>query len=365
MTGFRDLFRWLFLGINLVLPCGGTAAERMLEIELDGRKMIGAVVAHNPETAWFEERDGRLTAIRMADVADYQVLGTFRTFSSVELREQLAREFGRGYSVTSTGHYLVVSAAGTAGSFANLFEQLYRDFVVTFAARGFRIQEPDLPLVAVVFPDEARFLEYCAAEGVKPRPGLRGYYMPSSNRVALYDAAGSGQVAGSLDDTIVHEAVHQVAFNTGIHSRIGENPLWAVEGLATAFEVAAVRSSQRLTEAYDRMNRSRFQWFQSRRNEWKPGFLARLVSDDGEFTTSALDAYAQAWALTFYLLETRSADYTAWLRHLARRDPLATYTAEERLREFQRYFGNDLALLEARLLRFYDDLSFAADLARD
>jgi hypothetical protein len=109
---------------------------------------------------------------------------------------------------------------------------------VYFAARGFAIREPEFPLVAVVFPDREKFAEYCRSEKVNPAAGLMGYYLQSSNRVALYDTASTGD----LDGTIIHEAVHQVAFNLGLHRRIGDNPLWVVEGLATTFEPENFRS---------------------------------------------------------------------------------------------------------------------------
>ena len=36
--------------------------------------------------------------------------------------------------------------------------------------------------------------------------------------------------------TIVHEATHQIAFNSGLHVRFADNPLWLTEGMAMYFE---------------------------------------------------------------------------------------------------------------------------------
>lgn len=334
------------------------ADARMVRISYEGNSLTGRVLVHAGDDGWFLQRDGRLAPIVLSEVHDYEVLGNFRPFGTVELRERLTREFGNDMTVSATGHYLVVAPSGLGSRFGRLFEDLYREFVVYFAARGFRMRDPEFPLVAIVFPNEAQFHAYCKAEGVQPQPGLRGYYLPTSNRVALYDTATSGRTAvSSLDHTIIHEAVHQVAFNTGIHSRVGTNPQWVVEGLATVFENAAVRRNDRNTPQGERVNVSRLRWFQQHRDRWPLGGIAELIADDQRFQDSVLDAYSQAWALSFYLMETRSADYTAYLRKLAQRNPLEPYPPAERLRDFQTHFGNDLSLLETRLRRFCDDLS--------
>ena len=46
-------------------------------------------------------------------------------------------------------------------------------------------------------------------------------------------------------DTIIHEAAHQTAFNTGVHTRCGDSPRWLVEGLGTMFEARKVRAQRR------------------------------------------------------------------------------------------------------------------------
>jgi hypothetical protein len=330
----------------------------MVEITWEGRPRTGTVVLHDRVHGWFLERDGRLTTLTLADVGAYKTLGSFRSFSTIELREQLAREFGTGFTVSATGHYLVVSSRSGGDRYGRLFEDLYRQFVVSFAARGFRMVEPEFPLIAVVLPDQASFFRYCEAEGIRPQAGLRGYYLPSSNRVALYDAVASGQSsAAGLDKTVIHEATHQVAFNTGIHSRIGVSPKWVVEGLATVFEEEDARRNDRVGPVMSRVNDERFRWFQQQRGRRPQKSLVELVQSDQWFSTRTLDAYGESWALMFFLLETRSADTVKYLRTLAARDPLHDYSPEDRLRDFQSAFGRDLSLLEAHLLRYYDNLA--------
>jgi len=344
--------------ISLLPTAENAAAEKIVEITLNGQQRTGHVFSHDRTHAWFLERDGRLENIPLAEVTDYKVLGTYRPWNAVELRDRLTRELGRSFSVTTTGHYVVATAHGVGNNYAPLFEDLYRQFVVTFAARGFKITNPEFPLVAIVFPDEAGFYNYCQSEGIQPQPGLRGYYLPTSNRVALYDTAAAGQTSrAGLDATIIHEAVHQVAFNTGLHSRTGTNPKWVVEGLATAFEVANLRENNRTLPVQSRANTSRLKWLQASPSARPSLQLTDLISQDTRFAQATLDAYSDAWALTFYLLENRSADYTAYLKRLAQRDPRAEYSPEARLADFQLCFGRDVSLLESRVQRMLNDLA--------
>jgi len=349
----------------LLLSGTAHAADRgrMVEIQYNGQKRTGTVVLHNETSGWFLERDGRLEAITLGEVGEFRELGRFQPWGIVGLREQLAREFGPKVTVSSSAHYLVVAPPGMGERFTRLFENLYRQLVVVFTAQGFRIHEPEFPLVAVVLPDEASFTQYCRKEHVRPQPGLRGYYMPSSNRVALFDATRNGLAdATDLDDTVIHEATHQVAFNLGIHSRMNADPKWVIEGLATVFEREGARLNDRRQPIASRINPDRFAWFQRyREGRREPGSLAKLIQSDAFFDASPLDGYSEAWALTFYLLERRPTEYVAYLQRLSRRDPWAEYAAESRLKDFQAAFGRDLALLETQFLRFFADFTASAE----
>ena len=98
-----------------------------------------------------------------------------------------------------------------------------------------------------------------------------------------------------IDGTVIHEATHQVAFNTGVHSRLASHPRWAVEGLATVFEAEGIRVRHDLTSPIDRINRERYLWFQDyASNRRRAHSLGSFVSDDRAFEQSAMDAYSEA-----------------------------------------------------------------------
>jgi hypothetical protein len=84
----------------------------------------------------------------------------------------------------------------------------------------------------------------------------------------------------------------------------------------------------------------------------RPELLASLVASDDLFRTNPAAAYAEAWAMTFFLVETEPAKYAQYLKQTASRPMFEKYTAAERTADFTAVFGADWRMLEARLLRF-------------
>lgn len=361
-----------------------SAPPALIELEVGKQKYQGKVFAHDSQSFWLLQQDGQLRQLATERVRDFrQVSPRFSGWNSSIVRDQLVREFGKGFDVGATRHYLVCAHGDQkARKYAETFEELFRTFQMYFSVRNFKIVEPEFPLVAIIFPDAESFAAYARKDKVAAGPGLRGYYLITSNRVALFEQNGEnvavsddsglpsamamfagnfgespvspwGSIEGSLKDTMIHEATHQVAFNMGLHPRLGHNPKWVVEGLATVFEAAGIRSSSANSGIKSRVNPERLIWFgdfaKSRR---KAQSLEAFVSGDDAFQQNVLDAYSQAWALTFYLIETRPRNYADYLKVIAARDPLREYTASERLADFQKAFSKELKLLDAEFLRF-------------
>jgi len=101
------------------------------------------------------------------------------------------------------------------------------------------------------------------------------------------------------------------------------------------FEARGVWNSRQYPSFADRINRGRLAEFQeyvaTRR---KKGSLARIVSSDRFLTMQPAEAYAEAWALTFFLVETRPAKYTQYLRKTGARSSFTTYRSPEMLHDF-------------------------------
>ena len=383
--------RGLALVLSIVVCSGASAAGKSVAIDLHGRTIEANVVAHQGNVCWLAEADGGYTAIRIDSVRSFKRLpAPVRPVSTLELRADLRREFGREYDVQSAGRHIVVAERDLAGVCARRCDEVHRAFRSYFGRRAITLKSSPYPLATVVVRSQQEFQKRAALEGITADSTLMGYYLRTSNRVLLFDPsrrlAGGDRATRSvrppfealptrsvrtlwqppvrsianadLDGTLVHETVHQLAFNTGLHNRTGGNPQWVVEGLATMLEPDEVRKHVSSRDATERINRDRMIWFMKKvRPSWRNGRLAQIVASDSRFQTAPLDAYAEAWSLTFFLAETRSGHYAAYLRSLAERAELHEPTEEERLQQFKAAFGVHLANLEIRWLRFMSQMA--------
>lgn len=366
---------------------------RLIELKDEFQTYTGKIVAKDSERCFLMDEFGVLTTHHISRLTSFRVIGeSFHRVSPSEFRKQLLTEFRSGYDIHVSAHYVVVGKKGKAKAYATLFEEIYRQVDTFYSVRGFETSEPEFTMVAIVLNTVDEFKEYCGRDQMLWSEDLRGYYSLKSNRVVLYesppklnasaetssskdalelDAAGRQNasadkatlaamlngVAGETADTIVHETTHQVGYNIGIHSRIGETPMWVIEGLATVLEAPGIRI-RGSSDAADKINSDRLNWFsteyESRR---QPGDLARMVAEDELFHNQALDAYSSAWAFTYFMTENpaRARSYIRYLRILGERDPLQHYTAEQRLKDFQSAFG-DISKVEMDFLRSIDRL---------
>jgi len=155
--------------------------------------------------------------------------------------------------------------------------------------------------------------------------------------------------------TVIHEATHQLAFNSGLQIRFADVPFWCSEGLAIYFETPNLESTKgwRNIGGVNRVNLLNFRKYLPRR---PTGSLEQLLCEDKRFrdpATSA-DAYAEAWALNYYFLKNKakSEAYVKYLAALAQQKPLVDVEPSERIKQFKQFFGEDLLTVETDFLRF-------------
>jgi hypothetical protein len=384
------------LGVRPVVA----ATPSLLELTQNGKHYEGRLEAKGHDACWLMGRDGQLRAFEIRQLEAVRTIDDhFHEFSSAELRDHLRREMPKSFRIEGTGHFLICAEHNNR-HIGEICEDTYRIFRRYFSVRGFKISEPEFPLVVIVFPDREAFVRYCRRDKLEPPAGMLGYYMRLTNRIALFDQDDPGMAAvrpqrveslgtafdrgdesqtllpggsqaepdhgptrvrfdgtieGDLHSTIVHETTHQVAFNTGLHSRIAQTPKWVVEGMATMFEAPGIHDSKSAS-AMTRINRNRYLWFENYlKSRRRPHSLPDFIASDDSYASATLDAYAEGWALTFFLAETRHGSYGRYLKSLAGRNPLLVYSEKERLADFRRAFGN-LRTLESDYVRFFENL---------
>lgn len=369
----------------------------LIELKVGENLYVGKSIAHDKENCWLAQQDGRYRELSLREVEKFRkVSSNFKPHSASQVRAELYKELGSGFEIVKAGPYLVCAPRGRAKKFGPIFSDLYDSFTSYFSVRGFRFPKPEYPLVAIIFPDHASFAAYARNEKVNPVRGLMGYYMPESNRVALFEenrntssfnpklpnetfvlghtpnqkihgwnsmntnsfaSIGGDPVSKNLEETIIHEATHQIAFNTGLHHRIGDTPRWVIEGLAMVFESPGIRTYSRSDTPLKRINMQRFSYFGSYSQNRRPKkALKAFIENDDLFFQSPLDAYAEAWAFSFFLIETRPGKYVKYLKKMTSRSSTSDYPDTERLADFKATIGSNLSIIEADYLNFIKKL---------
>ncbi len=292
------------------------------------------------------------------------------------LEAHLLEQLPAGFKVHRTAHYLV--CYNTSRDYAkwcgSLLERLYLAFTNHWSRRGFELHEPSGPLVAMVFADASSYRAFGKDELGSAADKIIGYYSLRTNRVSMYDLTGSESLRGlesrrggaaeinrllsrsaaiPLVATIVHEATHQIAFNCGLHARYADVPLWLSEGLAVFFETPDL-SSKKGWRSIGAVNRPRLATFRANLAARPAGSLVSLLADDQRLRNArtAAAAYAEVWALNYFLIRQRPKEYSAYLKMVSEKEPLIWNTLEERIAEFKQFFGRNLDQLETEFLRY-------------
>lgn len=333
-------------------------AKFMMRAVVDGRLVEGQPLAWTKSQMLLLGRDGALYDFDPAKAKEAKrTAGAYAGYTSAEMAAVVGAEFGRSFETSTTAHFVVVHPHGWS-QWGDRLEALYRGFMQYMGVRGFALKPSGTPLVAVVFRNSDEYHAYAAAAGSPLPPGTMGHYDPTSNRILLFDAGsaeGDADWAGNAS-TIVHEETHQAAYNLGVHQRFAEQSRWAVEGLAMMFEAPGVWNAASLHLQTERINRERIDHFRATSADRPVDWIVRLVESDDAFDHDPLDAYAEAWTLTFYLCETRPQEYSQYLARTAQRPLFGAYSPRERVADFTSAFGSDLVLLGAQVQRFVDAL---------
>jgi hypothetical protein len=164
----------------------------LIELRVGTDRHEGRVLSRDSRNVILLDRAGRITELPLKKVTSFRTVSPrFAPLTSTMLNSKLLKELGRGYEVKTTRHYVVAASPGRAQKYVELFEEIYRAFHMHFSVGGFEIDRPEFLMVAIVFPDHAAFSKYARSDKVNARPGLMGYYMPTTNRVALFEGSST------------------------------------------------------------------------------------------------------------------------------------------------------------------------------
>ncbi len=332
----------------------------MLETDIGGVHVQAAKLFATTGQVGLLGRDGRLWSVPPQSLGNpVWSHDPFRPYTASDMKSRLEKEMGDRFEVVNTRHFVVAFPRGQRDVWPQRFEDLYTACVHYFSVRGFTPTEPEFPMVAIVWHNRDEFHQAAQREGTKIGEEIIGFYWQVSNRLMMYDLgnAARGKNWRETAETIIHEATHQTAFNVGIHRRFTPTPSWVGEGLATMFEAKGVYDAHDFPERANRVNTSRLAEFrQFQKTKRTKDSIQDLLTSDRRFQENPSGAYAEAWALTFFLVETMPREYAKYLQITAERLVFQTYSPADRYADFVSVFGQDFTMLDARLTRFINEL---------
>jgi len=283
-----------------------------------------------------------------------------------------------------------------------LLETVYEAYFMKFAMDGVVLEPPKEHMMILLFGEEKTFLRYATLLSPELKMAA-GFWSPKDNIGVFYDQGTSrmmkvlteiakdmqkdkqkyrgtavskdfAQLANSLDllikvakeeadiEVVSHEATHQLAGNTGIMPRDKIGARWAHEGLASYFETPAGAG----WGGIGAVNQTRLADYHIISRDPKRTPLELVVSDGLFYVATtqeeAVEAYGQAWALTYFLMETRFNKLIEYYKKSTEFDNEAS--PQLRIDAFTEIFG-DMRRLEREFHVFMESLKSDIDRIRE
>jgi hypothetical protein len=311
--------------------------------------------------------------------------------------------------VETSAHYVLlhdtsdakVNRKTRAQSRIELLELVYESYFMKFALEGIVLEPPKEHLMVLLFADERTFHRY----STQLAPELKmasGFWSPKDNISVFYDQGSTPELKllSSLSDdlqkakvklrgtpmsqdmahlansfellikvakeeadieVVSHEATHQLAGNSGLLSRGKIGARWAHEGLASFFETPAGAG----WGGIGAVNQTRLTDYRIVSHDPKRSNLELVVSDrlfyNARSLEEAVEAYGQAWGLTYFLMETRFDQLIQYYRRCSEFDN--DLPDRNRIAVFIEIFG-DLRSLEREYAQFMTTLKSDIDRIR-
>ncbi|QDT60198.1 hypothetical protein SV7mr_27160 [Stieleria bergensis] len=334
------------------------AAPSLVRFTANSRQQLGTVLLNLADQAIVLGRDGQLHTLQGQQATTIQAeKGTFSAIDALELKTQLAKEFGSGFEVQLTQHFVIVQPKNRGSHWPDLFERSHRSFLHYMTKRNVNIRSGRFPMVAVVMPDQAAMYGELAKMGLTAKR-VAGVYARESNRVITHDGGHRSMV----ESTLRHEAAHQSAYNFNVHSRVNVTPRWITEGLGQMFEPQSMATPIAGHVWRDRVNHECVDYLNTMVKDSDTQGLAEamndLVGSDEMFANpkTTVYAYSLAWAMMFYLAEHEPHRFQNLVHDTVSRGAFRQYPRQDRLRDFHSWAGCSPEQFAIKLSRFIESI---------
>lgn len=289
-----------------------------------------------------------------------------------------------------------------AQSRLELLELVFESYFMKFALDGIVLEPPKEHMMVLLFAEEATFHRYASLLSPELQMAA-GFWSPKDNISVFYDqgttksmkllaalaqdlqksklklrgSAVSQEIAHLANtfelltkvareesdiEVVSHEATHQLAGNSGLMSRGKIGARWAHEGLASYFETPAGAG----WGGIGAVNDSRLTDYRIVSRDPKRNRIELVISDQLFYRArdqgEAVEAYGQAWGLTYFLMETRFKKLIAYYERCSQFEN--ELSPDKRVRVFIEIFG-DLRSLEREYNLFMSTLKTDVDRIRE
>lgn len=336
-------YRWLVL-ICAVVGGARCQADVFTVREDDGNeKTVEArVYGETRGVIMLQRDDGRIEFVPDAAVVTREPGAGPEPATPEEVAQRLEKRFTPELCRTRVAgnHVVVVKlqapidrvAEGRVKRFFDKVQQfvlnLGRNFEQWAKSMDLPADEPEFPLVMVIFETDADFEKYAseATSGGLSVQNLSGFYSHNTNWLAVRSDECDSYVLP------LHEGIHQQVYNRGWYKRFAPVPVWFDEGIATGFE----NDGDRLRGDPSKVNRM---YATRSAGDMALSFPDVIESDAGfRGDVVAGDAYTRAWALHWLLANERKDEYVKFVNELGTLEPLQIIEKSDRLDRFHENF---------------------------
>ena len=297
----------------------------------------------------------------------------FQPISPVELSRLLHQGPFAEYQLLTTEHYLIFykSTATFAQDSGRLLEDLYRGLIDAFRRKDIPVHESEFPLVAVIFATERDFRDHKQVD-----PQVRAYYEYFTNRIFFFEKSerdkDEPKVAALLKpQTVAHEGAHQILSNIGLQPRPTAWPPWLVEGLAEYCATTVNTRKGIMWSGLGAVNSLHMATIRELEDPIAHQMNAAAIPavkiahkvpvsrSEALLKKTALTPtdYAEAWALTHYLAQTRCPEFVQYLKAMSQIPPFESRTPEENAALFHTFFNEPYARLDKKLSDYIHKLN--------
>jgi len=335
-------------------------------VEVSGRVLVQA----QDGGVLLQERNGRIRQFKAAMIASKTASESpFLSMTDDELASDLLSQVPAGFEIQQTDHYVICSNSSEeyAEFVGKLLEKVFDQYFQLMEEQEITVRPPASKLPVIILQSEADFKDFASAQHPETSfDDTPGYYSIRENQMLLMDLTRDRSIRSVSAirkvlanqplrvATIVHEAVHQLAFNSGLQVRMADNPVWLSEGLALYFEQVSPRSSSLWTRPGLVNARHHPEFLRSAENGTPTISFRTLMQTDKSFLDSATvaTAYAESWAVTTYLFRQQKEGMRRFLHTISQRVPLQSVTPEQRIQEFTTAFGKSPDECEQEVVSF-------------